>query len=287
MSESAVPTTSLGVANLALNHLGQKRITAIDTTTEIGRKVDSAYSPAIYETLRDIKPNFAKKRAIFHHVVQATKTITGATAADPVVITVAAHGFSNDDVIAIWDMAGMTNLNGRRFIIQNVTTNTFSLTDEAGSAIDGSEFDAYTSGGSCGLVADPPVYGYTYRYTLPSDYIFLLELNGEIATDGTDFEKLNKSIENNEMLLNDSTAKGQYIYANTTVSNWDIDFLMLCSYKLAALLATSITNLSSLAKTWEDKYISEKGKSKGAKSQESGRPRKAICDQWMNARNGS
>lgn len=287
MAEPVLPTTSLGVANLALNHLGQKRILAIDSTTELGRKVDTSYMPAIYETLRDVKPNFAKKRVIFHHVVQAEKTITGATAADPVVVTVAAHGFSNDDIIAIWDVVGMTDLNGKRFIVQGVTTSTFQLTDENGVSVNGEDFSAYVSGGKCGLVADPPAYGFTYRYQLPTDYVFLLELNGEIAQDGTDFEKLNKSVEGGELLLNDATAKGQYIWANTTVTNWDIDFLMLCSYKLAELLATAITNLSSQAQMWGNKFIVEKGKVKGAKSQEAGRNKKAICDQWINARNGS
>src|SRR3990167_4355502 len=129
-------TTALGLANLALNHLGQKKITAIDTTTETGRKVEAVYDSVIYETLRDIKPNFAKKRPISPHAVKSKKTITGATAADPVVITVSAHGLSNDDIIAIWDVGGMTDLNGKRYIIQNVTTNTFELQDENGNDID-------------------------------------------------------------------------------------------------------------------------------------------------------
>ena len=278
-------TTALGLANLALNHLGQKKLTAIDTTTETGRKVDAVYEPAVYETLRDIKPNFAKKRAIFHHTVQSTKTITGATAADPVVITVAAHGLSNDDVIAIWDVGGMTDLNGKRYIIQDVTTNTFSLTDENGNAIDGSEFDAYTSGGSCGLVSAAPEFGYAYRYTLPTDYVFLLYVNGN------DILSLDHSIENGEMLTDEAEIKAQYIYANTTVSNWDIDFLMLCSYKLASYLAMAITNLKSLAEAWDTKYQEEKAKSKGAKSQESGTnsgpQRIAICNQWTQSRNGN
>ena len=227
MSASAIPTTELGVANIALTHLGQKKITAIDTTTDLGRKVDTAYMPAVYETLRDVKPNFAKKRTIFHHSVQSEKTITGATAADPVVVTVAAHGFSNDQIIAIWDVLGMTDLNGKRYIVQNVTTNTFEITDENGHDIDGSNFNAYTSGGKCGLVSDAPIYGFNYRYTLPSDYVVIVEINGN------ELLKLDHSIENGELLINDSEVKGIYIYANTTVSNWDIDFLMLCSYKLA------------------------------------------------------
>jgi hypothetical protein len=278
-------TTALGLANLALTHLGQKKIAAIDTTTELGRKVDTIYDPAVYETLRDIKPNFAKKRAIFHHAVQSEKTITGATAADPCVITVAAHGLSNGDTIAIWDVAGMTDLNGKRYIIRAVTTNTMTLTDENGNDIDASEYDAYTSGGKCGLVSAAPEFGYAYRYTLPTDYIILLEVNGN------DYLDLDHSIENGELLTDEATIKARYVYANTTVSNWDVDFIMLCSYKMAEFLAMSITNLKGLADHWRNVYMVEKAKAKGAKSQESGTnsgpQRVAICNQWTKSRTGS
>lgn len=285
MSASAIPTTELMVANLSLNHLGQKKLAAIDTTTEIGRKVDTNYMPAVYETLRDIKPNFAKKRAIFHHTVASEKTITGATAADPCVVTSAAHGLVADQIIAIWDVGGMTDLNGKRYIITSVTTNTITIEDENGTPVDASEYDAYTSGGKLGVVSDAPEFEYAYRYTLPTDYIILLEVNGNDELD------LDHSVENGEFLSNEATIKAKYIYANTTVSNWDIDFIMLCSYKLAEFLAGAITNLSSLKKVWGDHYTIEKAKAKGAKSQESGTnsgpQRIAICNQWIKARSGS
>lgn len=285
MSASAIPTTELGVANIALTHLGQKKVAAIDTTTDLGRKVDTQYMPAVYETLRDVKPNFAKKRAIFHHTIQAEKTITGATAASPVVVTVASHGFSNGDIIAIYDVNGMTDLNGKRYIVQGVTTSTFQLTDEGNNDVDGSEFDAYTSGGKCGLVSAAPAFGYTYRYTLPTDYVVLIEINGN------ELLKVDHSIENGELLINDAEVKARYIYANTSPANWDIDFLMLCTYKLAEFLAIPITNLKSVKESWENTYLIEKAKAKGTKSQESGTnsgpQRKAVCDQWTGSRTGN
>lgn len=69
-------------------------------------------------------------------------TITGATQAFPVVITAAAHGFLNGDEILITDIVGMTELNDRRFTVNNEATNTFELLDE-----DGSLHTAYISGG--------------------------------------------------------------------------------------------------------------------------------------------
>ncbi len=73
----------------------------------------------------------------------APVAITGATKADPVVITAAAHGFANGDEVDIFDAAGMTDLNANRYTVANVTTDTFEL-----SGVDGTGFGAYVSGGT-------------------------------------------------------------------------------------------------------------------------------------------
>jgi hypothetical protein len=74
----------------------------------------------------------------------AVKTITGATNATPIVITATAHGFANDDIVAIIGVQGNTAANGL-FRVAGVTTNTFNLTTLAGSNVAGN--GAYTSGG--------------------------------------------------------------------------------------------------------------------------------------------
>jgi hypothetical protein len=82
------------------------------------------------------------------YVLEAAKTITGATAANPVVITSASHGYSNGDEVSIADVVGMTELNGQTYIVANQAANTFELTHQHdGSNIDGSAFTAYSSGG--------------------------------------------------------------------------------------------------------------------------------------------
>lgn len=75
------------------------------------------------------------------------KTITGATQANPVVITSAAHGFSNGDLLDLSDFVGMTDLNGRRVKVKNASANTFELTDDDDTNINGTGFGAYASGG--------------------------------------------------------------------------------------------------------------------------------------------
>lgn len=53
--------------------------------------------------------------------------ITAITNATPPVVTSAAHGFSNGDLVKINGVLGMTFLNDQTYFVQNVTTNTFEL----------------------------------------------------------------------------------------------------------------------------------------------------------------
>jgi hypothetical protein len=75
------------------------------------------------------------------------KTITGITQADPGVVTSASHGFSNGDEVYVSGIVGMTELNGRNYLVANATTNTFTLQDLFGNDIDTTGFTAYASAG--------------------------------------------------------------------------------------------------------------------------------------------
>ena len=74
-------------------------------------------------------------------------TITGATQADPVVITAAGHGRSNGDQVYIDKIIGMTELNDRPFLVANATASTFELQDLTATDIDGTGYTAYVTGG--------------------------------------------------------------------------------------------------------------------------------------------
>ena len=79
--------------------------------------------------------------------LDAPKTVTGATKADPVVMTVVAHGFLNGDRVKHRDIGGMTELNLNSYKIANKADDTYELQSIAGVNIDGTGFTAYTSGG--------------------------------------------------------------------------------------------------------------------------------------------
>ena len=87
-------------------------------------------------------------------VTETGKTISGATKANPVVITATSHGFSNGDHVIIGSVAGMVELNGVTGIVANKTTNTFELTDVDGTNINSTGFTTYTSGGTASKIVE-------------------------------------------------------------------------------------------------------------------------------------
>jgi hypothetical protein len=75
--------------------------------------------------------------------------ITGATKANPCVISATAHGFTDGDTVYINNVAGMTELNGNSYTVAGATTDTFQL-----SATDSSAYTTYVSGGTAATSAD-------------------------------------------------------------------------------------------------------------------------------------
>jgi hypothetical protein len=72
----------------------------------------------------------------------STKTITAVTAANPPVVSSAAHGLTAGTIIVISGVVGMTELNGRAFVVANPLTGTFEL-----KGIDATGYTTYASGG--------------------------------------------------------------------------------------------------------------------------------------------
>ena len=72
-----------------------------------------------------------------------SETITGATAANPVVLTITGHPYADGDEIHVDSVVGMVELNDRRFVVANQAANTIELKGE-----DGTGYTAYSSGGN-------------------------------------------------------------------------------------------------------------------------------------------
>ena len=139
------------------------RITAIDADTFRLEGTDStgftAYTSGFYGTwtvngdLLKYKVT-ANNRDTFEESLSAlsssTLTITGITQADPAVITLsAAHTLEYGDEIYIESVVGMTQLNGRRFLVLDApSSTTIEIMSTSRAPIDSTGYGAYVSGGS-------------------------------------------------------------------------------------------------------------------------------------------
>jgi Flp pilus assembly protein TadG len=108
--------------------------------------------------------------------IGAAKNITGATRANPVVITSNGHGFTNGQTVWIRNVNGMTQINNRAFVVAGATANTFQL-----QGVNGSGYSNYSSGGTvqrcqvanCNVVVTANGHGLANN-----DYVYITGVNG-------------------------------------------------------------------------------------------------------------
>ena len=92
-------------------------------------------------------------------ILEAAQTISGVTNANPCVVTITAHDLVVGDWIYITGVGGTVQLNGNYYSILATATNTVTLGDLNGNAINSTAFGTYTSGGQAQRI-----------YTLPTPY---------------------------------------------------------------------------------------------------------------------
>lgn len=135
------------------------------------------------------------------YILEATKNITAATNANPLVITSVAHGYLNGDWVYILGMGGMTELNGLTWIVTNKTNDTYQLTDMFGNVVDSSVYGVYTSGGTSARVytvvapyaaADLPYL----KFTQSADTMSLTCVNQETLTEYPPYDLIRNGITN-------------------------------------------------------------------------------------------
>lgn len=80
------------------------------------------------------------------YVLEATKSLSAVTAASPGVFTSNAHGYANGDLVRLFNVTGMLDLNNRSFFVANKTTNTFQLVDHFGVTLNTTGFPVFVSG---------------------------------------------------------------------------------------------------------------------------------------------
>ena len=147
-------------------------------------------------------------------VLEGDKTITGITQANPAVVTATSHGYSNGDEVLISGVSGMTEVNGKRFLVADKTTNTFELQDKDGVDINSTSFTAYASGGVSNKVfelATPYTTAQLFdlKFAQSADVMYITHPEHEV-------EKLSRTGHTSWTLTDVDFTKGPMQDANTT-----------------------------------------------------------------------
>ncbi len=147
-------------------------------------------------------------------VLEGDKTISGITQANPAVVTATSHGYNNGDEVLISGVSGMTEVNGKRFLVADKTTNTFELQDKDGVDINSTGFTAYSSGGVSNKVfelATPYTTAQLFdlKFAQSADVMYITHPAHEV-------EKLSRTGHTSWTLTDVDFTKGPMQDANTT-----------------------------------------------------------------------
>ena len=187
-------------------------------------------------------------------VLEGDKTITGITQANPAVVTASSHGYSNGDEVVISGVSGMTEVNGKRFLVADKTTNTFELQDKDGVDINSSSFTAYSSGGVSNKVfelATPYTTAQLFylKFAQSADVMYITHPAHEV-------EKLSRTGHTSWTLTDVDFTKGPMQDANTTTTTLNPGATAVgTGVSLAASATTGINGGSGFQSTDVGRFV--------------------------------
>ena len=239
----SVPITAVEMCNIALALVGW--VDAITSLTADTNKADRQCNLFYSLTLQEMLELFAWNSTVDHRPLVLTAGFKeyndkfGTTAptitaigqlAGSTTIAAGTHGFESGQYVEIFDVGGMTELNGFTYNITKVTDDLFLL-----NAIESSNFTAYTSGGSARRNQPQAKYTDAFTYDVPSDFILGIQLeNTESA-----YEIIDQA-GNTELITNTEDAILSYVRAmstDATVTQFTQLFLDAFAHNLAIKLS--------------------------------------------------
>ncbi len=174
-------------------------------------------------------------------VLEGDKTISAITKANPAVVTATSHGYENGDEVLISGVGGMTEVNGKRFLVADKTTNTFELQDKDGVDINSSSFTTYTSGGVSNKVFEittpyTTAQLFDIKFAQSADVMYITHPEHEV-------EKLSRTGHTTWTLTDVDFTNGPFMDANITTTT-----LNPGSHTVGtgvALVASAVTGINS------------------------------------------
>jgi hypothetical protein len=252
--------SELAVCKLAMTWLGADpaSLTSVTSVTSTSTK-EEILCNTVYETCRkavleDHNWQFAKRHQMLslddgtadsdYNTTNNVKTITGISAVDPVVVTSAGHGFLNDWIVKIYDVLGMTEINGMIVRVANKDTNTFEC-----YGLNGTNFTAYTSGGKMVRYEAVSDYQNGYLYRVPEDMLRPVSVIGN-----PQFEVVGAG-DDKRILCTAEDAVLEYVCDYSTVSSMPNHFARCWAARIAMELANPLQKKNASMKDMAGWYV--------------------------------
>jgi hypothetical protein len=131
-------------------------------------------------------------------VLETSLAITGATRANPCILTIPGNTYAIGDWIFVTGVVGMTQLNGRYFKVTNAAGSAVTIANLQGVPVDSTLYNVYASGGTASRV-----------YTITSPYA------------AADLAKLKYAQNVNQMVLTHPSYQ-PYVLTLVTATNWTL-----------------------------------------------------------------
>jgi len=277
-------TTSVDICNSALIKIGEAMISALGDGTKASDLCNEIYAKRRDEVLQVFPWNFAvKELRLIAETHYNRAAITGITAAEPPVVSSTAHGFLDGDKIKITGVAGMTEVNGTVFWLEDKADDSYELVDEEGDDIDGSSFTAYTSGG---YARKMPAIRYEYEYNLPSDCLRMLYLTDENGTVPDGSISYEFKVEKGKLLCNleERNAFIKYTQQITDVTEYDDLFVEVLALRMAYEFAKPLAGSDTLGAEIFKLYQTKLSEAKQVHASENTDEAPEYKDTWIAAR---
>lgn len=100
----------------------------------------------------------------------------------------------------------------------------------------------------------PPAFGYQYRFTLPSDYVSVVNVEPVGAVAALGFTTMSYAIEGQYILADTDTINLHYVFRNERESSWSRDLVSVMVARMRMELAYPITKDRAVANDQMQRY---------------------------------
>lgn len=223
--------TETEIANLALSLIAGKEMTVMSTdATQQARVCRKWYSAARDEALASHPWNFATKRARLTLTWTALSgvALADAGASDQIRVTATTHGLTTGNRVHFKEVEGVSAANGTWYVTV-INANTFDLDDSVFSG-------SHTSGTGKWILA--PLFGWDYQHTKPSDCLRVNKIN---SLEGNEEDSERYAVEGSKILCDSDEILLNYVFQETTTTNWSQEFINAFALVLASYIAQELT----------------------------------------------